>query len=549
MTDLWKVLGKKELQGRIGAATLERLEKLVPVLLPENADPEAIYLMETLCSLFDAFSGPEAILDKEFRRTLYNHLPADLMDQVISSTGVARPEHSFEEKVDKLVAKGWKDRAFCEAVSRILGLPDTFLPVERPAEPLDEIFPAAVNPLKPLKDYQFGVYQKAIEATTPNNGRFVVQMPTGSGKTRTAMELIATLLNAGSEGTAIVWLAHSEELCEQAYECFRDVWCHVGHHDIRIIRCWGPGAELPYTFAERAFLVCGFQKLHSLLSKNRVPFVELSRKVLLVVVDEAHKVLAPTYNETTRALLGDGTRVMGLTATPGRSANDAEENKALADFFFRKIVAIDSGEKPVIPYLRRLGVLSEVKYQPIITELRYELTASQREHLENYFDLPPGILRTIGSDDIRNLEILRTLFRECDSGRRIIFFACSVEHSKFICANLVFLGVKAAHVDGSTSRVRRHVIVDDFRAGRLQVICNFGVLSTGFDAPKTDVVFIARPTASIVLYSQMIGRGLRGPAIGGTAECKVIDVKDNIEGFSDQNRVYEYFNDYFQPER
>src|SRR2546426_10115103 len=105
MTDLWKLLGKRELQERIGAATLERLEKLVPVLLPDNAGPQAIYLMETLCSVFDAFSGPEAILEKDFRQKLYNHLPADLMNQIVATTGVARPEQSFEEKVDKLVAE------------------------------------------------------------------------------------------------------------------------------------------------------------------------------------------------------------------------------------------------------------------------------------------------------------------------------------------------------------------------------------------------------------------------------------------------------------
>src|SRR5438034_7081387 len=101
MTDLWKLLGKRELQERIGAATLERLEKLVPVLLPDNADPQAIYLMETLCSVFDAFSGPEAILDKDFRRTLYNHLPAGVMDEIVMSTGAARPEQSFSERSEE----------------------------------------------------------------------------------------------------------------------------------------------------------------------------------------------------------------------------------------------------------------------------------------------------------------------------------------------------------------------------------------------------------------------------------------------------------------
>jgi DNA repair protein RadD len=312
-----------------------------------------------------------------------------------------------------------------------------------------------------------------------------------------------------------------------------------------MVRCWGSGAMLPYDREERALVIGGFQKMYSMLSGSEVPFAELRKRIEVVLVDEAHKVLAPTYKEVTKSLIGDGTRVVGLTATPGRSAIDAEQNKALADFFFNEIVSIDSGQEPVIAYLRKRKVLSEVTYERIYTELDFELSDADRIYLEKFFDLPAGILKKIGSNDVRNVEILKRLQHECEAGGQIIFFACNVEHSKFITAMLLYLGFKAAHVDGKTSRNRRHTIIDDFKRQNIQVICNFGVLSTGFDAPKTDVVFISRPTTSIVLYSQMVGRGLRGPAIGGTASCKIIDVKDNIVGFSDQDLVYDYFEDYF----
>ena len=87
--------------------------------------------------------------------------------------------------------------------------------------------------------------------------------------------------------------------------------------------------------------------------------------------------------------------------------------------------------------------------------------------------------------------------------------------------------------------------INDFINEDTQVICNFEILSTGFDDPKTDVVFISRPTFSIVLYAQMIGRGLRGPAIGGSESCKIIDVKDNIQGYSNEDSVFTYFQEYF----
>ena len=92
---------------------------------------------------------------------------------------------------------------------------------------------------------------------------------------------------------------------------------------------------------------------------------------------------------------------------------------------------------------------------------------------------------------------------------------------------------------------RRHEILNSFRDGNISLLSNYGVLSTGFDAPKTDVVFIARPTASVVLYSQMIGRGLRGPTIGGTQRCKIVDVIDNLEGLPKPDEINDYFAEYY----
>ena len=89
------------------------------------------------------------------------------------------------------------------------------------------------------------------------------------------------------------------------------------------------------------------------------------------------------------------------------------------------------------------------------------------------------------------------------------------------------------------------MLIDKFRNGDLDVLCNYGVLTTGFDAPKTNTVMITRPTISPVLYSQMIGRGLRGKLIGGTEFCKIIDVRDNIGEFGDADNVYRIFEEYW----
>jgi len=78
------------------------------------------------------------------------------------------------------------------------------------------------------------------------------------------------------------------------------------------------------------------------------------------------------------------------------------------------------------------------------------------------------------------------------------------------------------------------------------VLINYGILSTGFDAPNIGAVIITRPTSSMVLYSQMIGRGLRGPKVGGREECLLIDVKDNFIGYGDQQIMYDFFDGYWE---
>jgi superfamily II DNA or RNA helicase len=544
MASVWAALGLARLQALIGESVLERLETLLPALRPNDMNPDKIYSRAGLTQIFEAFAGAALLEKAAFREELFNSLPPSQIDTLIArlkGNGAA----SFGDKVAYLAKKPWRNRAFAEVVTEVLDLPRDLLPSPSEVPLAEQLLEAPLRPYKTLKDYQTPVYHEALRRLGSERRRFIVQMPTGSGKTRTATEIITSFLNDSPPGTVVFWLVHAEELCEQAYEAFRDVWPHVARAPARLIRCWGSGAKIPAPDASSAFVIGSFQSLFAALTKQADAIAALRDSIGLVVIDEAHKVLAPTYQQATEALLGNSTRVMGLTATPGRGADNEEQNAALANFFFGEIVTIEAGDASVIDFLRDRRVLSETTYVPLMTARSYTLTTTEKIHVERFFDLPPGILRRIGDDDVRNIEIIKRIESEAAANRQIIFFGCSVEHSKFVCALLTFLGIKAAHVDGATPRSQRASFVEDFKQCRIQVICNYGILSTGFDAPKTDVVFIARPTGSIVLYSQMIGRGLRGPAIGGTERCTIIDVQDNIVGFSNEQAVFEHFAGYY----
>ncbi len=171
---------------------------------------------------------------------------------------------------------------------------------------------------------------------------------------------------------------------------------------------------------------------------------------------------------------------------------------------------------------RILGYTGREYEDAIISETEYE-------------DLTEDNIRVIGEDPDRNnmiIEELRNLVIE-DKKKSILFFGCSIAHSRAIAITLNSLysdeGIVAEHVSGETSSKRRNEIVNKFKEQKINVLCNYGLFTTGFDVPKIDCIFIGRPTYSLLLYTQMIGRGLRGPKNKGTPDCLVIDTDDQIQ--------------------
>jgi len=108
-------------------------------------------------------------------------------------------------------------------------------------------------------------------------------------------------------------------------------------------------------------------------------------------------------------------------------------------------------------------------------------------------------------------------------------------------------GVPSAVVSGASKRTARRQAIEQFREGRIRVLCNCEVLTTGFDAPRVTHVVMGRPTVSQVLYEQMVGRGLRGSKFGGTKECTIIDCVDDYRGTRPQ-LGYEAFRAVWYPE-
>ncbi len=545
MKKLINKLSISTLQEIIGDDILLQMEKLLPYFQKEHGiNPSNVYEKSTLVKIISHSIGSDIIYDQKVRNKIFNSLPETKLNDLLNLLGIGfKPLDNFQQKVNLILKRvNWHNASNVNIVLKFLNLPLISDIEESHTYPNVETLERAPIPFKSLKNFQIQIFEACQKQLQYHSRRFLIQMPTGSGKTRTAMEVIVSELNKNPR-KSIIWLANSEELYEQAIQCFKEIWMHLGQYDIDIIRMWGRNQIL--IPSNGGFIVAGFQKLHQAFQRNPLLAPGLSENLILLVIDEAHQIVAPTYLNVVRLLKKNNPslKIIGLTATPGRGDINNSETYELINFFYGERVEIQVEDCSVFNYLKKEGILASVKKDPLLTD--FVLTDDEIKRISQSEDFPKEILERISKDEARNVEILKKMIYEYNEGKKILFFATSIFHSKLICSILNLLNVKAEHLDATTKDDRRKTIIQEFKDGNLNILCNFGILTTGFDAPKVDVVFIARPTKSLVLYSQMVGRGLRGPAIGGTTVCKVIDVFDNYINYPNLSAVYEYFNEYW----
>ena len=225
----------------------------------------------------------------------------------------------------------------------------------------------------------------------------------------------------------------------------------------------------------------------------------LFNPVNIVVVDEAHKVIAPSYSKVINTLCKKGVSLIGLTATPGRGKDKAKENQRLSNFFGRRLLTPKFSNNPIAE-LRERKVLSKIERKIINTNIDVELESDDLNDIESSFDLPGVIIKKLANNVVRNRIILDVISDELIKGNPSLVFSCSVEHSKILSSALNYKGYNSAYIDCKLRKGSRKRVINGFRNGDYDVLFNYGVLSTGFDAPKFRTIIITRPTSSGSFY-------------------------------------------------
>ncbi len=485
--------------------------------------------------------------------------PTSLSDAIVSIHNTA----IFEDKKirDKLTdihglanVNRWNNSKKCRDILIHMSLSDVFLPqASIVREPFKDN-----SPESPMHDYQNWLKKKVSKMIVfGDEKKLMVQMPTGAGKTWTMMESIYDYLRLSeTQNPGIIWLAHTDELCEQAIESFNIGWDKKGSFDVTSLRLWGGNISKISQMPEGPFFaVISFQSAYSMITSNKDEidyiFQALRQRSNLIIIDEAHLALAETYSFNLEQLQKHDSKVIGLTATPGRHGlNETnEESAALAKLFDKNIrnlneFCFENEQQTPIEYLQSRGILSKVRYAPLKTDYDIDLNQNEKAVLARTLELPDSVLASAAKDNQRNGIIIAHIIKLVrEQNKKILVFAPTKDNASFLAALLNLRGISARSVTGETSSSHRKRAVKDFRENKFDVLLNFGVFTTGFDDPSIDCVLIARPTASVVLYSQMVGRGLRGPKNGGTSDCLLVDVIDNLEKQPDLILASTYFED------
>lgn len=322
-----------------------------------------------------------------------------------------------------------------------------------------------------LRGYQRDVIERVGAAVAAGRHRILLVAPTGSGKTVVGAELVRL---AVARRERVLFIAHRRELVQQA-----SAKLHANGVDHGIIQAGFP------TRPGEPVQVASVQTL--LARAIRGSAIEMPEAGLLIV-DEAHHARARTYRRIVDAC--PGAVVLGLTATPCRG-----DGRGLGNVFEVMV------ECPPVPDLIGLGYLVATKVyaptEPDLTGVRIERGDYVEKQIAAVMDRPALIGDVV------------THWHRLAERRRTVVFASGVAHSVHLRDEFRRSGVWAEHIDGSTPSDERDGILARLARGEVEVVSNAMVLTEGWDCPEVGCLVLARPTRSVALFRQMVGRAMR----------------------------------------
>ena len=347
-----------------------------------------------------------------------------------------------------------------------------------------------------LRPYQEDIIAEARKMMMAGIRSILIQSPTGSGKTLLTANMLKT---AAEKGMPSWFICHRRELIKQSIGTFADV--HVKHGVIA--NGWAED--------RRQHIQIG--SVQTMARRIKSGFKEPR----LFIWDECHHLAAKGWSKIFEAF--PNAFHIGLTATPERL-----DGAGLGKYFKSMI------NGPSVRWLIENGFLCDYKlYAPSTVNLvgvHKSMGDFDKKELSAAVDKP-----TITGDAISH-------YKKFGLGKRAVVFCVSVEHSKHVVGQFRAAGVNAAHVDGETELMERDDTIRRFKSGEISVLSNVELFGEGFDLPALEVAILLRPTQSLGLFLQQVGRALR--PFPGKERAIILDHAGNTErhGLPDEERSW-----------
>lgn len=339
-----------------------------------------------------------------------------------------------------------------------------------------------------LREYQEDAVLR-LRRSIQVHKRSILVSPTGSGKTRMALRIVQ---GAISHGNSCWFVVHRRELCKQTS---REFWEHKLEHGLIM-----SGKGRTQTLAQVGTV---------LTAANYVEKLPEEMRPKIIIFDEAHRSVSSSYQRLIEAC--PSAIIIGLTATPERT-----DGKGLGEIY-RDMVQVQS-----MRWLIDKGFLCD--YRLIAPAEKVDLSGVKTsmgdyasDDLERVMDRP-----TITGDAI-------AAYRKYANGKRNMVFCVSIKHSEHTCEQYNAAGIPAEHIDGTNTDREREAALARFRSGETLVLCSVQLAIEGLDIPAVEAVQQLRPTKSVIVYLQLIGRGLRPEA--GKKSLIILDQVNNWQRF------------------
>lgn len=340
--------------------------------------------------------------------------------------------------------------------------------------------------LNHLDDNQLRDYQKINKLKIYDSWNefksVMLQMPTGTGKTRLFASIVKDIHNQSIENKKafkVLILAHRQELIRQISENI-GVRYGIAHGKI-MSKNW----EEEFYPTQVASIQTLIRRLEKWENKN----------FDFIIIDEAHHALAPTYIKICETF--PEAKILGVTATPYRLGKGS----------FKKMFDSLIVSSSISEFIKN-GYLSDYEYYSIKPNSKIQNLIDEINDFDFDGDYAEKALsKTFDKDKIR-ANLLDTYFKYA-SGKKGIIYTINKAHNEHVCKMFVNAGIIASAIDSDTGSDERNRIVRDFKNGNIQVLCNVNIFSEGFDCPDVEFIQLARPTKSLSMYLQQVGRGFR----------------------------------------